>query len=274
MELYYFKKPNFGDALNPWLWPQLAPGMFAQGGDPLFIGIGTLLNQRLPTNRSKVVFGSGVGYGDPPKIDESFEIICLRGPLSAAVLGVPSELALTDPGLLVRAVPAKPAENSHVSISFMPHWESLKSTDWAAACNTYGIGFINPTHSVETIIGQIRASELLLAEAMHGAVIANAFQIPFVPVVLHDFILPFKWEDWCRSVGCTYDPIRLKPLIRHDWSLPSRIYRKIGPLLFLAGLKKRLRRSRPQVSCPKLLNELEARLLEQLELLAARNGSM
>jgi len=72
--LYYHQDPqrNFGDDLNPWLWQRLLPGQFSGtvAHDPrargvvaddevLFVGIGTLINTRVPTGPRKVVFGSG-----------------------------------------------------------------------------------------------------------------------------------------------------------------------------------------------------------------------
>ena len=63
MKLHYFKAPNgnFGDDLNPWIWNRLAPDLL--DGDPatLFVGIGTLLNDQLPSARHTVVFGTGAG---------------------------------------------------------------------------------------------------------------------------------------------------------------------------------------------------------------------
>ena len=50
MKLYYYKSPkgNFGDDLNPWLWNRLRPELFSENSDILFVGIGTLINHRLP----------------------------------------------------------------------------------------------------------------------------------------------------------------------------------------------------------------------------------
>ncbi len=105
MRLYYWKgvggTRNFGDELNPWLWDRLLPGLFNEGDDDVFIGIGTLLGQQVPQAGKTFVFGSGVGYGEPPTIDEDWTIYSLRGPLSARALHVPRGLAVTDPAILV-----------------------------------------------------------------------------------------------------------------------------------------------------------------------------
>src|SRR6185295_9202266 len=119
MLLYYHKDPrgNFGDDLNPWLWSRLLPGCFtgelphdprsrdmSADGETLFVGIGTLLNDYVPEHARKVVFGSGAGYGPPPILDDSWDVFCVRGPATAALLGLDKAAAITDPGILVRTI--------------------------------------------------------------------------------------------------------------------------------------------------------------------------
>jgi len=81
MKLFYCKVTtgNFGDDLNPWLWPKLLPGIIDEDGSTLFVGIGSIINQFIPDAPLKIVFGSGVGYGTPPVIDErKWKVYCLR----------------------------------------------------------------------------------------------------------------------------------------------------------------------------------------------------
>src|SRR5919202_7036568 len=105
MKLYYSHCKNFGDALNPWLWPQLLPRMLGQDDELLLVGIGTLLNDKVPANAVKIVFGSGVGYGNSlPHLDERWRIYCVRGPVSAMRLGIDPALAITDGAALLRMI--------------------------------------------------------------------------------------------------------------------------------------------------------------------------
>ena len=46
----------------------------------------------------------------------------------------------------------------------------------------------------------------MITEALHGAIVADALRVPWMPVSSYHTILPFKWEDWCRSVGLAYAP--------------------------------------------------------------------
>ena len=49
MKLFYWKEDqNFGDAMNVWLWPRLLPSNLDADDSTLFVGIGTLLNHRVP----------------------------------------------------------------------------------------------------------------------------------------------------------------------------------------------------------------------------------
>ena len=110
MKLYYYKNPdgvkNFGDDLNPWLWARFLPGLVdTTSGDTLFVGIGTLLNDRLPVSNKTIVFSTGVGYGTSlPKVNDSWAIYCVRGPLSAQKLKLPKEVAVTDGAVLIRRI--------------------------------------------------------------------------------------------------------------------------------------------------------------------------
>ena len=54
-------EPNFGDELNEWIWPKAIPGILDDDEAHLFVGIGALLNHRLPSD-VEIVFGSGAGW--------------------------------------------------------------------------------------------------------------------------------------------------------------------------------------------------------------------
>ncbi|BAU63186.1 succinoglycan biosynthesis ketolase [Stanieria sp. NIES-3757] len=45
MRLIYYKQPNFGDALNLWMWQKLIPNIFDDDPSIAFMGLGTLLNE-------------------------------------------------------------------------------------------------------------------------------------------------------------------------------------------------------------------------------------
>lgn len=240
MKLYYFKDQsmNFGDDLNPWLWDLELPGLFDDDDSSLFVGIGTLLNHRIPGQGKKYVFGSGFGYGSPPVVDAQWQFICVRGPLTAKELNIPPELAVVDPAVLInKHFPfAKVSKTSH--IAFMPHCLSATLGDWAEVCQVAGIAYIDPRQPVKAVMQQLASAELLLAEAMHGAIAAEAFRIPWVPVVCHDHISTFKWDDWCQSLQMEYRPEAIQPVFRGDatQTAMTRLKNRVKRLLLDRGV--------------------------------------
>ena len=214
MKLFYYRDPegNFGDDLNAWLWPRLIPELLDDDESALFVGIGSILDRRIPQEPRKVVFGTGVGYGLLPVLDERWQICCVRGPLTAKALGLPADVSLTDPAALVRTVWPSPTAKTH-AVSFIPHFRSPRRAeaagfDLAELCASQGINYIDPHGRVEDVLDSLASSELVLAEAMHGAIVADALRVSWVPIQIFDQILNLKWQDWCASLGMQYNPFR------------------------------------------------------------------
>jgi succinoglycan biosynthesis protein ExoV len=224
MKLYYYQRSdqwsNFGDQLNQWLWPRLLPDFFNEDPEITFVGFGTLLNHLLPIRtagaREVIIFSTGVGYERGlTQIPSHFKIYCVRGNYSTQKLGLDASQAITDGAVLVREV-WKYGKNSRDRVSFMPHihHERLAGKALERICNDLGIQYINPaTKDLEIILKQIDSSRLLLAEAMHGAIVADAFRVPWIPICTSPRILAFKWRDWCSSIQLPYAPQYLPPLL-------------------------------------------------------------
>src|ERR1700730_15098645 len=119
MRLYWSTLHNFGDSLNPWLWDRLLPGAFDEDLSEILVGIGTILNHKIPVVGHKHVFGSGYGYGWIPNVHGSdYTIYCVRGPRTASRLNLPPRLAITDPAVLVRRFVSK-RDTSSTEIIFI-----------------------------------------------------------------------------------------------------------------------------------------------------------
>ena len=225
MKLYYYERPdkiiNFGDHLNPWLWNQLLPGIFDDDETTAFVGIGTLLNnlllERLPKAGKIAIFGSGAGY-ETSEIgldNNSFKVYCVRGLLSARKLGIPDELAVGDGAILIRRV-YKPTEHKVNQFAYMPHIHHALyggETVWNSICEQIGFKYIAPYWPLEQVLSAISQTKVLLAEAMHGAIIADALRVPWIPVRTSARILTFKWLDWCSAINVEYQPNYIMPLL-------------------------------------------------------------
>jgi succinoglycan biosynthesis protein ExoV len=220
MQLYYWRsrEGNFGDDLNLWLWPALMPNAWSEEDSVVFVGVGSILNNRIPEGRLRVVFGSGVGYHDLPADHRGpgWRIYCVRGPLSAQILDVSNELAICDSAVLLRTV-LRPAAVERAPIVFVPHWSSMLVGQWQEACRLAGIGFIDPRGDSRSVVTSLATARLVIAESMHAAIIADAFRVPWVPALASPTISSFKWQDWCQSLGIDYAPARLPPSGLGEW---------------------------------------------------------
>lgn len=202
MKLYISRDvvPNFGDELNDWLMPRVFGHDFFDDKPPLFLPIGSILDARYPTEAQKIVFGSGYGaYYSAPTLDDTWRIYCVRGPQTAELLGLDPSLAVCDPAILLREF--RPATRPKIhACSFMPHYESIERGQWQRACGLAGIHFIDPRLPVEAVMDQLQASEKLLTEAMHGAIVADALRVPWIALRPIDKAHHMKWFDWARSL--------------------------------------------------------------------------
>jgi len=214
MQLYHFTKaPNYGDALNPWLWPRLLGDRLQERSSTLFLGIGTLLNaEDVPASERYAVLGSGGGYGPFPRPDGRWHFYAVRGPLTARALGLDARLAAIDGAYLLRRCELPPPRTDGPRIGFMPHWQTRLRVPWERICALSGLRYISPDLPVEEALGHLRACDGVIAEAMHAAITADALRIRWVPVRLGSQFLDFKWRDWLGSLSLACDPIPLPPI--------------------------------------------------------------
>ena len=225
MKLFYWHDvPNFGDMLNPILWPKIFPNTFDDNNDELFLGIGSIIWQGYPQDSVKHVFGSGCGYRSIPFIDKNWIFHFVRGPKTALALGLSPSLAITDPAILLKKYYQNKKIKKH-KVSFIPHWSAIiHRSYYKETCSKLGVNFISPLDKPDFIIDEILSSKLLFAEALHGAVVADTFRIPWIPVNMHG-INHFKWIDWCNSMGVSYTPISFLSL--GIYNLPKKIIKRI-----------------------------------------------
>ena len=288
MKMYYFKgsPPNFGDELNHWLWPRLLPDFFDERDDRIFLGIGSILFDFHSAVSRKIVFGAGYGgYTLPPKMDQSWDVYFVRGPMTARAIGVDEALGVGDAAILLRScVGARPAKR--FKASFMPHWESVFDGEWKAACADAGLHFINPCAPVETVLDDILASEMVVTEAMHGAIVADALRVPWVPAKPIQAQHHQKWFDWAGALQLELHPLALAPsngleaamsLLRGMGGKNAARLRRRGqilksvaaPLFFdmAASSLRRLAAATPNLSRDSAIERAHDRMLEQLEAL-------
>lgn len=203
---------NFGDDLNLWLWDFLLPGFRDRDPDVLLVGVGTVLNRvLLPAGGKKLVVGSGFGYGELPDFSDrsEWDIRCVRGPLTAGKLGLDPTLGIVDPAVMVADMPEFQGLPKTGRTIFVPHWESTVGGIWQEVCRSAAVGYVDPCGEAKSVIRAIAQAQLVIAESMHAAILADAFRVPWIAVSTSPSINDFKWRDWATSLGVTYRPQRM-----------------------------------------------------------------
>ncbi len=216
MKLTYFKgtPPNFGDELNTSMWQALLPpDFFDENEDELFLGIGSIIQDIYPAKARKIVVGSGFagGYSTLPDVhDGTWDFRFVRGPETCKQLGLPTDLAITDAAILLRATEL-PDPALGIGTAFIPHYESVERGSWEKVCQLAGIHFIDPTGPTNQILSEIRGADLVITEAMHGAIVSDALRTPWIGVKTMHHVHRAKWFDWTSSLGIDYRPAQLRP---------------------------------------------------------------
>ena len=280
MKLEYFRahNGNFGDDLNAWLWPRLFPGPPDEDGRRL-VGIGSILDTRYSTlPGTKIVFGSGARSPvTAPRLDTSWDVRFVRGPLTAMALGLGPSAAVTD-GAAALACLRLPLVNRTPEVGFMPHYRTLAIVDWEKVCEKSAIRFIDPTRPVAEVLGAIGAVDRLITEAMHGAIVADLFRVPWLRVRCHGMhyegpdVSEFKWSDWGSSLSVdvaaeAFVTLALSPrsLLKRAASYPLHAWRQstVGRTLRRVADSRRFRLSHPS-TLGRAVKRVEAQV-QQLE---------
>ncbi|MBM4231083.1 MAG: hypothetical protein FJ184_10095 [Gammaproteobacteria bacterium] len=226
MDVYYYKSEsaNFGDDINSWLWERLIPERLAEPDDTIMMGIGTIIGQKVPGARTKKVFTSGAGYNPDFRmvLGAGWEIVAVRGPLTAALLELPPTAAVTDGAILVHEFPELLTDSSRRSgVFFMPHLSAARAVDWPSVCARAGVQYLDPREEHLSLIKRIGSARLVLADAMHAAIVADALRVPWIPLSTSSEVNTFKWLDWTLSMGVPYQP---------------EVMRAMSPLQFLRNI--------------------------------------
>jgi succinoglycan biosynthesis protein ExoV len=196
-----------------------------------FIGIGSILGLKKKPGK-KIVFSSGFAsgnsnaYGTVPVIDDTYDIICVRGPKTARLLNLPLEKAIADGAILLPRFYSPPIRPMKFKCSLILHHKSLDFyTGWEKVCSDAGIHLIDVRKNIEEILSEIVSSEKILCEAMHGAIVADAYRIPWISVNFYPHINTFKWEDWCESLKMKHEPVSCENYL-HDVDFLSEVIKK------------------------------------------------
>ena len=277
---------NFGDELNALLWPRLLPDFFDTDPGTTFLGIGSILDARHDPAPLKLVAGSGYGgYEAPARLDARWSVHWVRGPRTARQFGLSPSLGIGDPGSLVPlaglAPPVTPTD-----IGFMPHFESAIRGAWDDAAIAAGLRLIDPRGDPGGIIAAIACCRVLLSEALHGIIVADAIRVPWIALQPLAQAHRPKWLDWAETLDLDIPFRHLAPstLLEHAhltslsrFHLGRRILgrqadrlRAIARDRFVdraAGALRRAAEREPTLSRPESLDRSQARMAGAIEIL-------
>ncbi|WP_425093880.1 polysaccharide pyruvyl transferase family protein [Tropicimonas sp. S265A] len=251
--IYYKSEPNVGDALNPWLWSRLLGPLMDDDPDHAFLGIGTILVEGYVKRARKItVFGSGARSRRtlPDFSAAEWDLRFVRGPRTARLTGAAfvSDPAIVLPRLL-------PASGARSGLGFVPHFKTRPETvaQVAAALNAR---VVSPALGVEAFVQELASCEKVVCEAMHGAIIADAYRIPWAGLRLDVAYKAgasnvFKWRDWCESIDAPYAfsplplicyaPLAIRKRFKPSkWTPPARFDFGLSPWATLEKAQDRI----------------------------------
>ena len=203
-----------GGMINRWLWPRLTPGLRARVDDTLLLGCGGLIdvdNPALGDHDRIIVFGAGArGANRTPDVTgPEWDIRFVRGPETARVLGLGPERWLCDPAVLAPALHGGrgPERRSlrvarRVALIPGPHVAAAAAQALAAGA---GLSLIPMQDGAEAMFDALIACDAAICGDLIGAVIADAYGIPWRPLrsAAADDGDAFEWLDWSRSMALT-----------------------------------------------------------------------
>jgi len=233
MEKIYWKSQiqNFGDELNLNFYEK-ALGLEVSKYRPneSILGIGSILHFDT-SNHSKIhVLGSGSASAEINlKNKDRYKFWFVRGPLTAQSLGIEKKLGISDPAIITPQVYGYQDHSMRKNGTlFIPHYFSAMNADWTKVCLYAGMNYLSPTSNVEKICREIQSSKLVITESLHGAILADVFRVPWIPVAQPPVgRSPFKWMDWLSTVNITYKPSDL------PWLSTKRLSTSLKAMNFL-----------------------------------------
>lgn len=191
---------NFGDLLSPLIASLLtgkAPKHSIQSGK--LLGLGSIL---FALSDNDTVWGSGflnakhIQYALACK---NVNYLAVRGPLTQKLLfqhGIACPEIYGDPAILLPKLIKNDIPKKY-TMSIVPHFSQYSYFQK----NLPNVKIINVENNVTHVVSEILSSEIILSSSLHGLIIAEAYDIPALLLVvdkpLHGDL--FKYEDYFHA---------------------------------------------------------------------------
>lgn len=187
---------NFGDLLTPYLLPSwnVVP-VLTPAADAALVGVGSLI-QQLPPTFSGALWGTGL-IEDRAVDLPGATALALRGELTRDRLGNPSVVALGDPGLLLGRVTRRQSVRWDVGV--VPHYVHRDDRVLAGLVADFSdaVTVIDVQQHPRAVARRIASCRAIVTTSLHGLIVADAFGIPAVWVVMPKELYggDFKFHD-------------------------------------------------------------------------------
>ncbi|MFZ3415588.1 polysaccharide pyruvyl transferase family protein [Arthrobacter sp. 3Tela_A] len=211
--LWWDERPNFGDAVGPWLAGRLS-GLTPVNGRSLRLGTPALATAGsiagwLEQDGSQI-WGSGLM--GPLEGESLARMRCLKNVRVHAVRGRNTRTELQrmtgwhvpevygDPALLLPRFLETDGAAPGGGIAVVPHLDHRGSLKSAAVP---GITLVDVREGVETVVRQIAAAQVCVSSSLHGIIVAQAYGVPWVWLRVSDRIISgdrYKFEDFFTTL--------------------------------------------------------------------------
>lgn len=257
---YWDTEPNFGDVIGPYLVSKITnlPIVNALHNDtPCLMTVGSILN--MVDREHMVVWGSGLIK--KPSNKELYKIsnykpkvLSVRGLKTSEILedfgiNVINKDAYGDPALIMPLL-YQPKSMSSAKISICPHF--IHKPEFIREIQTNDIiNIIDVQADMESVIDQIAASSVCISTSLHGIIISQAYNIPWIWLEITDNNLKgddFKFLDFFSTIEqsmVSHVKTKLSDIgnidfkkLAHKASLPNKLYNEE---LILDALKQHLK---------------------------------
>lgn len=166
-----------------------------------------LQNVNVPLERGCVAFW-GCGMRDenalPAWAKSKARFFGVRGPLTRDGLNLPPDTILGDPGLLAPILHPSPPSGEKGDVLCIIHILDPQNDEdilrRSGADRVVRAGIPGTIGALCSFLEMIAQADFILAGALHGAIVASAYGVPFAYYDSGFIDIPFKWRDFAASV--------------------------------------------------------------------------
>ncbi len=209
---YWDKKPNFGDLIGPYLISKIT-------GKPVInienlqhsgiMAVGSIL--QMIDRENMTIWGSGLIEKPTHEVLKNLkkykaEILSVRGRQTAeclieADIAVPDQKFYGDPALILPLF-YKPSVIDEKKIGICPH-HIHKVNFLKSVISKDNLKMIDVQKDVENVVNSIISSSVCISTSLHGLIIAQAYDVPWVWLeVIDDNLIgnDFKFKDFFSTI--------------------------------------------------------------------------